>query len=64
MDFKAVWILIKKDYVVQIWCSDVFLVTESDEMKKKIEMAAKFACGIIKRVKFWIFRSPVTEMGY
>ena len=65
MDFKAVWILIKKNYVVQIWCSDVFLVTESDEMKKKkIKIAAKFAGDVIKRVNFWIFRSPVTEMGY
>ena len=45
-------------------CSDVFLVTESDEMKKKIEMAAKLACDMIKRVNFWIFWSLVAEMGY
>ena len=48
MDFKAVRILIKKDYVLQIWCSDVFLVTESDEMKKKFKIAAKFTCDVIK----------------
>ena len=52
MDFKAVWILVKKDYVVQIWCGDVFLVTESDAMERKIKMAAKFACDVINRVNF------------
>ena len=59
MDFNAVWILIKKDHVVQFWCSDVFLVTESDEMKKW-----QLICDVLKRVNFWIFRSPVTEMVY
>ena len=32
--------------------------------KKKFKVADKFACDVIKRVNFWIFESPVTEMGY
>ena len=47
MNFKAVWILIKKDYVVRIWCSDVFLVIESEEMNHlDVEVKMKFLAAI------------------